>query len=271
MLTKRSKCVVPSEAVVEQSRVPTGVEGLDEMLGGGLPQGRCVLVCGAPGSGKTIFGIQFLYSGAVKYNEAGLYITLDENPNHLKQNLAGFGWNLNELEKNRKFMIIDASPMRTVPAKVKMGQFIIGKKDFNMLSLIHIINDRVQEIGAKRLVIDPITMLVLQYPEVSERRSAILNLFEALIDLGTTNLVVTEMRTTSLERRIRAEEFLAHGVIVFHNFAHNGRIISAVQIEKMRGVSHDKQLRPYEIGENGIEVFPKESLILGEENRPFSL
>jgi KaiC/GvpD/RAD55 family RecA-like ATPase len=252
-------------------RVPTGVEGLDEMLGGGLPQGHCVLVCGGPGSGKTIFGIQFLYSGAVKCNDAGLYVSLDENPNHLKRNLAGFGWDLENLEKNGKFMIVDASPMRVVPGEIKAGQFIIGKKDFNMLGLIHIIKDRVKEIHAKRLVIDPITMLVLQYPDVSERRNAILNLFEALTELGTTNLVIAEMRTTSLERRIKAEEFLSHGVILLHNFAHNGRIISAVQIEKMRGISHDKQLRPYEISKNGIEVFPKESLIIGEENRQFSL
>jgi len=263
--------VFPSEATEGPPRVPTGIEGLDAMLGGGLPQGRCVLVCGGPGSGKTIFGIQFLYSGVVKFNEAGLYVTLDESPNHLKQNLSGFGWDLENLEKNGKFMMVDASPMRVIPGKVKVGQFVIGKKDFNLLSLIHIIEDRAREIRAKRVVIDPITMFVLQYPDVSERRNAILNLFEALTELGTTNLVVAEMRTTSLDRRIKAEEFLSHGVIVLHNFAHNGRIISAVQIEKMRGISHDKQLRPYEISKNGIEVFPKESLILGEGNRPFSL
>lgn len=259
----RSNHTFPSEAIIELPRVPTGVQGLDEMLGGGLPQGRCVLVCGGPGSGKTIFGVQFLSNGAIKYGETGLYVTLDESPTHLKQNLASFSWNIESLEKDGKLVIVDASPIRTIPGKIKVGQFIIGKKDFNMLSLIHIIKTRAQEIHAKRLVIDPITMFVLQYPDVSERRNAILNLFDALTDLGTTSLVVAEMRTTALQRKIRAEEFLSHGVMVFHNFANNGRIISAVQIEKMRGIRHDKQLRPYEINENGIEVFPKESLILG--------
>jgi circadian clock protein KaiC len=259
----------PSEVSAELHRVPTGVKGLDEMLGGGLPRGRCVLVCGGPGSGKTIFGIQFLYTGVTEHNENGLYVTLDESPTHLKQNLAGFGWDIDNLESNGNLMIVDASPMRNVPRKVKVGKFVIGKEDFNILSLIHIIKSRAREIHAQRLVIDPITMFVLQYPEISERRSAILNLFDALTDLGTTNVVVAEMRTTALQRKIRTEEFLAHGVIVFHNFAFNGRIVSAVQIEKMRGISHDRQLRPYEINENGIEVFPKESLILGTEKKPF--
>jgi len=266
-MKERSEYMFPSESTIKLSKVPTGVMGLDEMLGGGLPQGRCVLVCGGPGSGKTIFGIQFLYTGATRYGENGLYVTLDESPTHLKQNLASFGWNIESLEKDGKLVIVDASPIRTIPGKVKVGHFVIGKKDFNMLSLIHIIKTRAQENQVRRIVIDPITMFVLQYPDVSERRNAILNLFDALTDLGTTSLVVAEMRTTALQRRIRTEEFLSHGVIVFHNFAYNGRIVSAVQIEKMRGIHHDNQLRPYEINKNGIEVFPKESLILGTENR----
>jgi len=230
------------------------------MLGGGLPLGRSVLVCGGPGSGKTIFGIQFLHSGATKYDENGLYVTLDESPTHLKNDMTGFGWNIEELESAGRLAIVDASPIRSIPKEVKVGQFSVRKRDLTMTSLVHIIESKVQEIGAKRLVIDPITMFVLQYPDLSERRNAIIDLFETLTDLGTANLVMTELRATALERETQAEEFLSHGVIVFHNFFNGGRVIRAIQIEKMRGISHDHQLRPYKILKDGIDVYPQENI-----------
>lgn len=251
----------PPDNPIQKKRVPTGVKGLDDMLGGGLPLGRCILVCGGPGSGKTIFGVQFLFNGAVKYGETGLYVSLDENPAHLKEDMTGFGWNLEKLERDGKLVIIDASPIRTITGKVKIGKLNLGKRDFKMLSLIEIIKTRIQETGAKRVVIDPISSLILQYPDDSERRTAILDLFEVVTSLGTTSLITTELRATALEREVQTEEFLSHGVIVFHTFTEGGELIRAIQIEKMRGISHDHQLRPYKINENGIEVFSKESIL----------
>jgi KaiC/GvpD/RAD55 family RecA-like ATPase len=124
------------------------------------------------------------------------------------------------------------------------------------------VKSNAQEVGAKRIVIDPITTLMFQYPDVSERRNAVLDLFEAIVDLGITGLITTELRATALERDIQAEEFLSHGVIVFHTFSEGGKMIRAVQIEKMRGIDHDHELRPYKISKNGIEIFSKESVLL---------
>jgi len=231
------------------------------MLDGGLPSRRFILVCGGPGSGKTIFGMQFLYNGAIKHGENGLYVSLDESPSHLKEDMRAFGWDIEGLEKEGKLVIIDASPIRTIPGEVRIGNFSIGKRDFNLLSLVEIIKNNAKEIGAKRIVIDPITSLILQYPDDSERRNAILDLFEAITDLGATCLISTELRATALEREIQAEEFLSHGVIVFHVFNEGGRLIRAIQIEKMRGISHDHQLRPYKIHKNGIIVFAKETVL----------
>ena len=242
-------------------RIPTGIKGLDDMLDGGLPPGRCILVCGGPGSGKTILSVQFLYNGATEYKETGLYVALGESPTHLKEDLSGFGWNIEKLEKDKKLVIVDASPLRTIPGQVNIGKVSIGKRDFKMLSLIEIIKTRTKEIGAKRIVVDSISSLILQYPDESERRNAILDLFEAVTDLGTTSLITTELRATALEREVQAEEFLSHGVIVFHTFNEGGKLIRAIQIEKMRGVSHDHQLRPYKIYKNGIEVFSRESVL----------
>jgi KaiC/GvpD/RAD55 family RecA-like ATPase len=242
-------------------KVATGIKGLDDMLDGGLPLGRCILVCGGPGSGKTIFGIQFLCNGAVNYGETGLYVSLSESPIHLREDMSSLGLDIERLEKDGKLVIVNASPLRTIPGQVKIGDLSIGKRDFKMLSLIEIIKKRAEETGAKRIVIDSISSLILQYPDDSERRNAILDLFEAVTDLGTTSLIITELRATALERQIQAEEFLSHGVIVFHTFNDSGRLIRAIQIEKMRGISHDHQLRPYKIYKNGIEVFSKESVL----------
>jgi len=168
---------------------------------------------------------------------------------------------IEKLEKDKKLVIVDASPLRTIPGQVNIGKVSIGKRDFKMLSLIEIIKNRTKEIGAKRIVIDSISSLILQYPDESERRNAILDLFETVTDLGTTSLITTELRATALEREVQAEEFLSHGVIVFHTFNEGGKLIRAIQIEKMRGVSHDHQLRPYKIYKNGIEVFSRESVL----------
>lgn len=240
-------------------KVPTGINGLDEMLDGGFPSGRCILVCGGPGGGKTIFGIQFLYNGVTQYNERGLYVSLDESPTHLKEDMAGFGWNLEKLEKERKLAIIDASPIRTIPGEVRIGEMWIGKRDFSMLSLIEVIKAKAKEIDAKRIVVDPITSLVVQYPNVSEKRNAMLDLFEAISSLGATNLITTELRATTLKRTVKTEEFLSHGVVIFHVFYESRELVRAVQIEKMRGIAHDQQIRPYRISKEGIVVYSKES------------
>jgi KaiC/GvpD/RAD55 family RecA-like ATPase len=244
--------------VIITKNIPTGIEGLDQMLGGGLPLGRCILVCGGPGSGKTTFGIQFIVNGALKYDEKGLYLSLAEKPAHLREDMAGFGWDLDKLEREGKILLVDASPIRTIPGEVKLGEYTIAKRNFSMLSLIEIVKTRIEDFHAKRIVIDPITSLIFQYPEVPERRNAVLDLLEALVDTGTTSLIMTEIRTMELEREIQAEEFLSHGVIILHTFVQHGEIARGIQIEKMRGICHDTQVRPYQLSQNGIEVFPKD-------------
>jgi len=256
-----SACHTLSSGHMKQ--VPTGIDGLDKMLNCGLPAGRCILVCGGPGSGKTILSWQFLYYGAVRYNEPGLYVSLDEDTNQLKEEMASFGWDLEKLIKKGKLEIVDASPIRRIPGEVKIGDLRVGKRDFSLVSLIEIIKKNAKEINAKRIVIDPITLLTSQYHDISERRTAILDFFEALTNLGTTNLITTELRSVTLEREIRTEEFLAHGVIVLHVFVSDREILRGIQIEKMRGIDHDNQIRPYKITEKGIEIFPQEQPLIG--------
>ena len=239
-------------------RAASGIDGLDEMLNGGLPSGRCVLICGGPGSGKTILSMQFLLHGAKHLDAPGLFVSLDEDILRLREEMRSFGWKIEELEKRRKLVIVDASPIRHPPSEVKLGNSWIGKRNFSMVSLIEVIREKADEIKAKRVVVDPIIALMLQHPSISARRTAILELIEFLSSLDATSLITTELRSLTAERQIRTEEFLAHGVIVLHSFVDNKEIVRGIQIEKMRGINHDNQIHPYKITENGIEVFAEE-------------
>jgi KaiC/GvpD/RAD55 family RecA-like ATPase len=244
-------------------QIPSGIAGLDTMLNGGLPSGRCVLICGGPGSGKTILCMQFLCYGATQLDAPGLFVSLDEGVRQLREEMKSFGWKIEELETKGKLAVVDASPIRHLPGEVKVGDSWVGKRNFSMVSLIEVIRERVNMIEAKRVVVDPIITLMLQYPSGSERRTSILDLIEFLSSLNATSLITTELRSVALEREIRTEEFLTHGVIVLHSFVDSKEIVRGIQIEKMRGINHDNQIRPYKITEKGVEVFAEERSFVG--------
>ena len=241
--------------------IPSGIAGLDELTGGGLPKGHCILLCGGPGSGKTIFANQFLYKGATDYGETGLYVTLDENPVHLKRHMKNFGWDLDMLEKEKKMLIVDASPIRHMPAELRISGLSVASREFNMTSLADTIKHSAKKIDAKRLVIDPITGIMVRYPNASERHYAVMDLVQAMSDTGCTSLIISDLRASALEREFQFEEYLAQGVILLQSTKKERQLIRALQIEKMRGIPHDNQLRPYQITNQGIEVFPQEVVL----------
>jgi KaiC/GvpD/RAD55 family RecA-like ATPase len=241
-------------------RTLTGIPGLDEILGGGIPQGRVVLLVGGPGAGKTILATQFLVNGAKNYGEKSAFVSLDESKQHYHSEMAKFGWDIAKLEQERKFAFVDASPIRTIPGEVKIGKMTIGKKDFSLLSLIEGIKSGVKAIDATRIAIDPIASLVFQFPDVIQRRNAVLDLVEALVETGGTCMLTTELRVPGIDRAVQLEEYLAHGVIVLQTVQVGRSIVRSLQVEKMRETAIDMQPRPYRITQSGIEVFPKESI-----------
>ena len=244
-------------------RVTTGIKGLDDVLNGGLPKGRTILVVGSPGSGKTTFAIQFLVGGA-KAGEPGLYVALDEKPERVKVNLSSFGWNLDSLENAGKLTFIDATQLRRPghsmnPPPVEPENPVgLTLPELTLGSLVRTIRRVAAEEGTQRMVVDPITSLMLRYPDEAKRRRALLLFFDALESTGCSCIVTTELRTSMLARRFQIEEYLSQGVVLLHTMVHEGNVIRGLQVEKMRGISHDSQLRPYQIGETGIEVFPKD-------------
>lgn len=242
--------------------MPTGIKGLDELLGGGFPEARCILLVGSPGAGKTTFALQYLYHGAMR-GETGLYVTLDEPPDFIKRNVTSYNWDIDGMEKKGKLLFVDASGIRKTRSRedrfISKDETELGElADFP--ELLKTITKLVEGESVQRIALDPVTSLMLRYDEELKKRRATVAFFDALADSGCTSLVTSELKTSLMDRRFQVEEFLSHGVVLLHTLLHQGNIIRAVQIEKMRGISHDTQIRPYQFGTTGIEVFPRDKV-----------
>jgi KaiC/GvpD/RAD55 family RecA-like ATPase len=236
--------------------VPTGIPGVDKTLADqGIPKGHTVLVAGGPGSGKTTFAIQFLYKGATQYGEPAIYITLDEDPEQIKDNMSKFGWDLGQLEREKKLVFINISPVRVSPTE-KGGLIQLGMKEFKLVKLLEAIRTGIEDVGATRVVIDPITLFTLQYPDEIERIYAMRDLIADFRKTGCTNLLISELKGTGLEREHQFEEYLAQGVILLRTIIKGDKLVRMFQVAKMRGLPVDTQPRPYEIASDGIQVYP---------------
>ncbi len=244
------------------ARTPTGIPGLDEILGGGFPQGRVLLVLGEPGAGKTIMSSQFLFNGLEKFGENGLFVSLEEAKAHYLREMDSFGWNFAAAEKEGKFSFVDASPIRTIPGEVRIGKLTIGRQDFSLISLLEVIRSNAKAIDAQRIVVDPVSLLLFQYSEEAQRRRSLLDLVEALSETGATCVLSSELKRVGIKgRALQIEEYLVHGVILMQTVATGRTMERIVQVEKMRETVIDRQPRPYRITEKGIEVYPKVSVI----------
>lgn len=241
---------------MEVGYVPTGVTGVDKILAGkGIPRGHTILVSGGPGSGKTTFAIQFLHAGATQHGESGVYVTLDEEPGDIRANMLKYGWDLKKLEDEKKLVFINVSPVRVAPSE-RAGLIQIGMKEFRLIKLLEAIRQGVEEVNAKRVVVDPVTIFTLQYPDEVERIHAMRDLMRDLRKTGCTNLLISELKGTGWEREHQFEEYLAQGVILLRTFLKGSRLVRVFQVEKMRGLAIDNQPRPYDMSARGIEVHP---------------
>jgi KaiC/GvpD/RAD55 family RecA-like ATPase len=246
-------------------KVPTGVEGLDELIGGGFPRGRVILVLGGPGAGKTILSTQFLYQGIFQFDENGIFVSLDEGKNHYYSEMLKFGWDFQKAEDEGKFIFIDATRLsRVAMLKEKMLKeetSSLRGKQLQIDRLIEELQDKIHQIDAKRVVLDTLASLFYRFTDPIERRTAGVDLIEALSDINVTTIVTTELsHIGSVERSLMDEEFLVHGVIMMQTLFSGGTTTRALQVEKMRGASVNPNLVPYTIDRNGIEIFPAMSV-----------
>jgi circadian clock protein KaiC len=234
------------------------------MISGGIPQGRVVLVLGGPGTGKTILAAQFLYKGITEHNENAVFVSLDESQNHFYSEMLKFGWDFKKAEDEGKFLYINATRLsRLAIIKEKMLKeetSSLRGKQLQIDKLVEEMQAKIQQINAKRVAIDTLAALFYRFTDTIERRTAGVDLIEALSDLETTTIVTTELSQLGLERSLMDEEFLVHGVIMMQTLFSGGSTTRALQVEKMRGASVNPNLVPYTIDRNGIEIFPTMSV-----------
>lgn len=240
-------------------KISTGINGLDELVGGGFPEGRTILVVGGPGSGKTILCSQFLYKGIYENQENAVFVSLDESKDSFYSEMQQFGWDFRKAEGERKFAFVDATRMsRVAMLKEKLykeeSKSLRGRQ-LSVDRLIEELQAKIQQTNAKRVTVDTLAALVYRFPDPIERRTTVVDLIESLADLKVTSLVTTELGYLSLERSALEEEFLVHGVIMMQTLFSGGTTTRAIQVEKMRGAKVNPSLVPYSIDRNGIEVF----------------
>ena len=233
-------------------KAPTGIHGLDEVTNGGLPRGRPTLVCGAAGCGKTMLAAEFLVRGAVQYGEPGVFMMFEESVRDLTENVRSLGFDLDKLQKQRKvaldFVHIERSEIEETGEYDLEGLFI---------RLAHAID----QIGAKRVVLDTIEALFAGIPNQAVLRAELRRLFRWLKDRRMTALITGERGEHSLTR-YGLEEYVADCVILLDH-----RIIDQVstrrlRIVKYRGSAHGTNEYPFVIGASGLTVVPITSLRL---------
>jgi circadian clock protein KaiC len=230
----------------------TGIPGVDEITGGGLPKDRPTLVVGAAGCGKTLFAMEFLVNGAVHYDEPGVFIAFEENAEELAQNVASLGFNVKKLIKNKKLFIDYVRVERTEIEET-------GEYDLNGLFIR--LGHAIDSIGAKRVCLDTIEVLFSALSNQAILRAELHRLFRFLKDKRVT-AVVTAERGSGTMTRFGLEEYVADCVILLDHRVTEQVSTRRLRIVKYRGTLHGTNEYPFLISKQGISVLPITSLNL---------
>jgi circadian clock protein KaiC len=229
---------------------PTGIQGLDEITGGGLPKGRPTLVCGGAGCGKTLLAMEFLVRGATQFNEPGVFMAFEETTKDLTQNVASLGFDLKDLI-TRKKMVLDF-------VYIERSE-IEETGEFDLEGLFIRLGHAIDSIGAKRVVLDTIEWLFSGLPNPLILRAELRRLFRWLKEKGVTAIITGERGEATLTRQ-GLEEYVSDCVIVLDQRVANQISSRRLRVVKYRGSTHGTNEYPFLIDENGISVLPVTSL-----------
>ncbi len=219
----------------------TGVMGLDEMLCGGIPEGHTVAVMGSPGTGKSTFALQFIYTG-LQNNENCVYLSLEESEENLMKTGMIFGWDLKPYIDNKKLTLVNFNRFNF--------KEMINRVESDLPKLLKSLN-------IKRLVIDPITLYEMIYDTESERRDHLFNFGQVLKEMGITVVMTSEIsKENPYFSKYGLIEYITDGVIIMRQIRREDLIAVTTFIEvlKMRHIDHSKEIKPYSITKNGIVV-----------------
>ena len=224
-------------------RISTGIPALDALIEGGIPRGFTVLVAGNPGTGKTILTTHFLYDGLLK-GEASLYVSFSESKNQFYENFDRFGMRFSDFERDNKFAYLDFASI------TKEGITDALEEVLNVC----------KNIGAKRLVIDSFSAILLAFNNINEARITLhVVLGKMLRSEGITNMLITEVPIGSNSIGSGMEEFVADGIIQLQH-GNSNATPSILKVIKMRSTSINREDHVSFIGEKGMVVYPKQRL-----------
>ena len=224
----------------------TGIKGLDDITLGGLPKGRPSLICGSAGCGKTLFAMTFLVNGATRYGESGVFMSFEERSDDLVANVASLGYDADALIADKK-LIIDH--VRVEPSEIEVS----GDYDFEPLFVR--LGYAIDQVGAKRVVLDTIEALFSGFKDQAVLRAEVRRLFGWLKDRGVTAIITGERGDGQLTR-YGIEEYVSDCVILLDNRVHDQVTTRRMRIVKYRGSSHGTNEYPFLIDDRGISVMP---------------
>jgi circadian clock protein KaiC len=239
--------LVRSRHAAARGKAATGITGFDSITGGGLPGGRTTLLAGGPGSGKTIFALQFLVHGAQHGNDPGIFVAFEETSQRIMANAASFGWNLDD-RRTRNLFFMDAQPMSD----------LVHTGDFDLSGMLAALESQIKTMGARRIVFDAVDILLALLPDPAARRREVYRLHEWLLARELTGLITAKAGADE-------DSSMGQGPFSFLQFMVdcavmlNHRVVQGVsqrnlRVQKYRGSSFDESEAPFIIGGSGFDV-----------------
>ncbi len=227
---------------MDDARLSSGIENLDDLMEGGFPEGSIVMVEGDAGTGKTTFSMHYLLAGA-EAGEKGIYVTVDESKKSIFKNMKRYGFDLGKLDESGLISFHECNPHQL---RTDLDKGIIG------------IEDKIRDGGVKRLVVDNVTALALLYETEARQRSAVRMLFERIKTWGLTTVIISE---SSGEGNDFGLKYLVDGWVRLYYRKVRQERIRSLEVMKMRGTNHERKEVLYRIESKGVNIYPNEKLL----------
>lgn len=244
---KSARAVRAQPPASAPKKAPTGIAGFDEITGGGLPRGRTTLITGGPGSGKTIFSLQFLVHGANVCREPGVFVAFEENSKRIVANTEGFDWNLSQLSE-KKLAFVDAQPS---PDLIQSGEFDLG-------GLLAALDAQTRATRAKRIVFDALDIVLALLPDQTSRQREIYRIHDWLLSRELTGLITLksgwDMAGSVNQPPVAFMQFMVDCAIVLNHGVVLGVSQRNLRVQKYRGSSFDENESPFLVGKSGLEL-----------------
>ncbi len=240
-------------------KLPTGISGFDLITAGGLPKQRTTLLAGTAGSGKTVMAAQFLAEGIRQFGEPGVFVTFEETPQDIRQNLLSLNWQIDAWEAQNQWVFVDASPTYN-------GEMVAGNYDLD--AFLARIAHAVQKVKARRVAMDSLGAIFFRLPNPLTIRAELLRIAVSLKQMGVTAVMTAERdEEYGTITRHHIEEFVADNVIILRNVLEEEKRRRTIEILKFRGAFHQKGEYPFAIIPNqGVVVIPLSAIELKQRS-----